>query len=734
MPDYAQFLTSKRLIVNPAGIDAGPADVNPLLFPFQRDLTAWAARKGRAAIFADTGLGKTFMQVEWARLVGADSLIIAPLSVARQTVCEATKLGIEVRYVRSQSEVLPGISITNYEMVDAFDPCAFGAVVLDESSILKSLDGKTRKRLTAMFAETPFRLCCTATPAPNDIAEIANHAAFLGIMKREEMLAAFFIHDDKGWRLKRHAANPFYRWLASWGMSVHMPSDLGYSDDGYVLPQLKVQTHIIEAGYRPDGMLFSSGLHGIGHRASVRKATAMARVEQAAALINANADQWIAWCGINDEADALTKLIPGAVNVQGSDKLESKIANLEAFQDGTVRVLVTKSKIAGFGMNFQNAHKMTFVGLNDSWEQYYQCVRRCWRFGQEHPVDVHIVLSDAEQDIYNNVMRKEQEAKRMAESLVEHVREFERAEIAAHTDNQFEYSTAEASGENWQLLLGDSVERMKELPSDSIDLSIYSPPFASLYTYSPSERDLGNAASREQFFVHYSYIIREVLRVTKPGRNSCVHVANLATTLQTHGVIGLYDFRGDVIRAHVEAGWTYHGEVCIDKDPQAQAIRTHSKGLLFVQFHKDSAASRPALADYILIFQKPGQNAVPVEPELTNDEWIEFARPIWYGIRESDTLNAPAARENADERHIVPLQLGTIERCVKLWSNRGETVLSPFAGIGSEGYVSLKERRGFIGCELKRSYWATACRNLKYAAEIAKPRTLFDLAEDAAGV
>lgn len=276
-----------------------------------------------------------------------------------------------------------------------------------------------------------------------------------------------------------------------------------------------------------------------------------------------------------------------------------------------------------------------------------------------------------------------------------------------------DYLTDDAAGDTWRLMLGDSCERLGEIEDDSIDLSVYSPPFASLYTYSPSPRDLGNSASREEFLAHYGFVIDHMLRVTKPGRLSCVHVQQLTTTKATHGVNALSDFRGQVIEAHQSAGWLFHGEVTIDKDPQAQAIRTKAHALMFKTLHRDSASSRPALADYLLIFRKPGENAVPVTPECDNETWIQWAHPVWYDIRETDTLNAKVAREEADERHICPLQLPLIERCVRLWSNPGETVLSPFAGIGSEGVVATRRGRRFIGCELKRSYWDTACANLR---------------------
>jgi DNA modification methylase len=312
------------------------------------------------------------------------------------------------------------------------------------------------------------------------------------------------------------------------------------------------------------------------------------------------------------------------------------------------------------------------------------------------------------------------------------------------------YITDDATGTGWKLMLGDSCERMAEVGTGSVDLAIYSPPFASLYTYSPSLRDLGNSSSRAEFFAHYGFIISEMLRVTKPGRINAVHVQQLTTTKSMHGVVGLTDFRGEVIRAYIEAGWIFHGEITIDKDPQAQAIRTKAQALMFVQKNKDSAKSRPALADYLLLFRKPGEIAEPVKTDVTNDEWITYARPIWrgtddegaldamqneglavpdscwYGIRESNTLNVAAGRESADERHICPLQLDLIERVVRLWSNPGETVLSPFAGIGSEGYVSVKRGRRFIGCELKPSYFKAATGNLRAAENAAGTPTLFD--------
>lgn len=711
--DYQNFLASKLAAKQFDGIRINKSDINPMLFGFQRDLVYWALLKGRAAIFADTGLGKTFMQVEWARLTGQRALIMAPLSVAAQTIREARKLGVEIHYTRSGSDLVDGINITNYEMIDKFDAADFGAVVLDESSILKSLDGKTRQRLIDAFGDVRYRLCCTATPAPNDIAEIANHAEFLGVMTRQNMLAMFFVHDDDGYRLKGHAQEPFFRWLASWGMSIRKPSDLGYDDAGYDLPGLNIEAVYARSNYQPEGQLFFTGLNGIQGRSEVRKSTVSEKLELLEKVVNSDNDQWIVWCGLNDEQDAVTKAIPGCVSIYGHHSPEEKINMIDDFTSGRARVLVTKPKIAGFGMNFQNAHKMAFMGLSDSFEAYYQCVRRCYRFGQRHPVEVKVVLSEIEQEIYQNVLRKEREANEMSAKLIENVQQYEKEELEGGKSGEWSYKTDTESGDGWTMMLGDSCERMAEIDDSAIDFSVYSPPFMSLYTYSPSERDLGNTSNEADFFSQYRYIIDHLLRITKEGRITACHVAQVPAVMVRDGYIGMKDFRGKTIAAYEEAGWIYHGEVVIDKDPQAQAIRTKNKALLFTQMHKDSSWSRPALADFILLFRKPGENKVPVTPDINNNEWIEWARPIWYGIKESDTLQYTTAREDKDERHICPLQLGTIERCIRLWSNPGEVVFSPFGGIGSEGYTALKFGRKYIGIELKESYWRVAVQNLR---------------------
>jgi DNA modification methylase len=749
--NYDDFLRSKRIRADLVGVDVLPALVHPMLFPFQRDVTLWALRKGRAAIFLECGLGKTFIQLEWARILGVRTLIVAPLSVARQTVREGQKIGISVHYTRNGADLRDGINITNYEMLEHFRSEDFGAVVLDESSILKALTGQTRRRVTAMFSATPYRLCCTATPAPNDHVELGNHAEFLGICTEAEMRAMFFINANKEhtffvddvayrkkgsnkagqeWRLKHSAEQPFFHWLASWAISLTTPSDLGYDDDGFLLPALEIlPTFVPVDDVAPaDGTLFFTKLKGIGDRSAVRKSTVTARMDALVELLTAD-DQWIVWCGLDAESAAVAAAIPGAVEVVGSDTPEYKAEQFEAFQDGRVRVLVSKGRIAGFGLNFQNAHKMAFFGLNDSWELFYQCCRRMWRFGQTEPVDVHIVLSELEAEIYQNIMRKDAMARRLRASLIEHVRRFEEDELQMREDLIPADSALVRRGDTWTAMRGDSCERLREIPDATVDLSIYSPPFADLFTYTDSPRDLGNSRGWDEFFRHYVFIVREVLRITKPGRLTCVHTSDIPAMLSRDGFIGVRDFPGAVIRCYEDEGWQFVGRAFVQKNPQAQAIRVKSKALLFVQLRKDSADSRPALIDQVLIFKAPGENAVPVTPvehgEIDNETWIEWAHGIWTGIRETDTLQVAEGRGADDEKHVCPLQLGTIQRCITLYSNPGEIVCSPFMGIGSEGYQAIKQGRRFVGCELKESYFDLAVRNLTRAETEANGRTLF---------
>jgi DNA modification methylase len=901
--EYLDFLATKQHKIGDCGKIINRNLIHSKLFEWQKDIVQWATKKGLCAIFLDTGLGKTFLQLEWARLMGENTLIVAPLSVARQTVREAHKIDLEVKYVRSQSEIIGDnkLWITNYEMIDSFDYSKFGAVVLDESSILKSIGGHIRQRITELCSGIKYKLCCTATPAPNDYIELGNHTEFLGICKMSEMLATFFINANKEhtieiegkmyrkkgsnkngteWRLKHHAEQTFFQWLSSWAITMTTPSDLGYDDNGFILPELKVNPVFISSDYKPTDQLFFTELHGIGDRVKVRKSTIQGKLEilkdivnnqskaynnsyeqkrilqnvesekqgtsqsiqvknerpskrkakrnicdrrstekyseetstglvqessiekesaEAKSLSNINngvsgfveetkqpvcdmrndigqtqhipvsrplsqigesqrvimpklqpsigenegltgiikeggsipREQWIVWCGLDEESRLATMAIPGAIEIKGSDSIDYKTKMIEDFQDGKYQVMVVKTKIAGYGLNLQNSHNQVFFGLNDSWESFYQAIRRQWRYGQKEPVNVYLILHDVETEVYQNVMRKDAMARRLKASLIEQIKDFEKGELGLNAQISSEYNTQTVKGNNFTAMMGDSCERLKEITENSIDLSVYSPPFASLFTYSATERDLGNSRDSSEFFNHYQFIIKEILRVTKPGRLTCVHTSDIPAMAQRDGYIGIKDFPGDVIRAYEKEGWVFVGRAFVPKNPQAQAIRTHSSALLFVSLRRDSSDSRPALIDQILIFKKDGENAVPILPvkngEIDNETWIKWANGVWDGIRETDTLQFANARAADDEKHVAPLQLATIERCIKLYSNPKETILTPFLGIGSEAYVALKFGRKAIGIELKPEYFKVAVENLKFAESMANVKDMFSM-------
>lgn len=719
--DYVDFLERKRIIDPPTGLEQIP-ELNPMLFEFQRDIIRWALRRGRAAIFADCGLGKTAMQLEWAKHTPGEVLILAPLAVSAQTVREGEKFGIKAAYARNDNQITERITVTNYEMLEHFDVTRFTGVVLDESSILKAYDGKTRTAIIDGFSQTPFRLACTATPAPNDYMELGNHSQFLGAMSYTEMLSMFFVHDGgetQKWRLKGHAESEFWKWLCSWAVMIRKPSDLGYDDGEFKLPKMIIHDVTVKVDKPTSGMLFAVEAGSLQERIAARRETVADRVAHCAAIVNATDRSFLVWCNLNSESDALVKSIPGAVEVKGSDSAESKEKNLLAFSNGEIRCLVTKPSIAGHGLNWQHCADMVFVGLSDSYEQFYQAVRRCWRFGQKQSVNVHVICAETEGAVVQNIKRKERESLDMAENMVKHMHEINEAALhGAIQRSKSEYVRDVKRGEEWELHLADCVDVAAERADESIDYSVYSPPFASLYTYSNSDRDMGNCADDEQFMESYRFIVRELFRITKPGRLTSFHCMNMPTSKVRDGMIGLKDFRGDLIRMHVEAGWIYHSEVCIWKDPVTAMQRTKALGLLYKQIKKDSAMSRMGIPDYVVTMRKPGENLDRVThtpDDLPVSEWQKIASPVWMDINPSDTLQFRSAREHNDERHICPLQLDVIRRCLRLWSNPGDTVFSPFAGIGSEGVVSLQMGRKFLGAELKRSYWEQAHRNLVQA-------------------
>jgi DNA modification methylase len=662
------------------------------------------------------------MELAWAEQVyrrHGPVLILAPLAVAEQTVEEGKIIGVPVRHVREPCE-LDGICITNYERVHKFDVSGLAGVANDESSIIKHHTSKTFGTLTELFKDTPYKLCATATPAPNDWTELGTHAEFLGVCTRAEMLAEFFVHDmekTQDWRLKGHARALFWEWVASWGAIVRSPSDLGFDASRFNLPPLSVEQHTIETISEPlPGQLFSMEASTLSERRDARRQSIEDRVRACAEIVNSDRQPWVVWCELNDESSMLTAAIDGAIEVRGSQTIDEKEAALSAFRHGQARVIVTKPSIAGFGLNWQHCSRMAFVGVTDSYESYYQAVRRCWRFGQKKPVNVHVFASDREGSVVSNLKAKEAAASEMAEESVQHTAKAVMANVLGATRVTNTYAEDKAEGSAWTMYLGDCVEAMKAIPDKSIGYSIFSPPFASLYTYSNSPRDMGNCKTREQFMEHFDYVIAELIRVMQTGRDVSFHCMLLPTSKVMDGVIGLKDFRGDLIRAFERQGFIYHSEVVIWKDPVTAMQRTKALGLLHKTVRGNSSMARQGIPDYLVTMRAPGDPVNRVtHDDYPVDKWQKIASPVWVDINQSDTLQYRSAREHDDERHICPLQLEVIRRGIELWTNQGDTVLSPFAGIGSEGVVALELQRRFIGCELKRSYYDQAVQNLRHA-------------------
>ena len=438
---YQEFLDHKKIIVKNCGIQVDDSDINTALFDYQHDIVKWALAKGKSAVFAGTGLGKTRIQLAWAQHTGK-TLILAPLAVSNQTIAEGAKIGVNVNPCKDMADVKNGINITNYERMEKFNMNEFSAIVLDESSILKAQTGKTRNWLIENCRSIGFKLCCTATPAPNDYMELGNHAEFLGIMKQTEMLSMFFTHDGSNtskWRLKGHAIQDFWEWVASWAVMLTNPSDLGYDGSLFNLPPLCYKQIVVHTGSL-DGFLFPIEANTLQERQHARKCSVEERVQACANLVNGSDESWIVWCNLNSESDALKKAIADSTEVKGSDTPEHKTNSMIGFADGSIKRLISKPEICGFGMNFQICHNVVFVGLSDSFEQYYQAVRRCWRFGQTKQVNVYFITADTEGAVISNIQRKEHDFNLMLTNMIKTTQKITADNIRSTVHNQKEYN------------------------------------------------------------------------------------------------------------------------------------------------------------------------------------------------------------------------------------------------------------------------------------------------------
>lgn len=728
--EYTRFLETKKQSIMQSGFEISDSQLNEMLFPFQKYCVRRALKSGRFAMFEDCGLGKTFQQLEWSQKVmehiDKPILIIAPLGVIGQTIKEGERFGYEVTEIRAtDADMKTAIYITNYDNIDNIDPSLFGGVVLDESSILKNYNGKMRQQLIDDYSKTQYKLCCTATPSPNDTTELCNHAEFLNVMSRNEMLAMYFCHDGgrtSDWRLKGHAKQKFWDFVSTWAVMLNKPSDIGFSDDGYNLPPLNVIEETVYLPKRDNGLLFNeTAVNATDYHKELRLSY-KERLERTANIVNDHPDEnFIVWIGHDDEGKIIRSLIPDAVEVKGSDSKEYKQDKLLGFAKGDFRVLVTKLKIAQFGLNYQNCHNQIFASLDFSFEATYQGIRRSYRFGQTDQVNIYLVTTDTMQNVRQSFETKQKQFKEMQESMT--------IAMSRNTNNQITLSkmevTDEYKSENCHIRLGDCVRLIKDVPDESVGFSVFSPPFAELYVYSDKLEDMGNSKDYKQFLTAFQFLVNELFRVLWGGRNVAVHCMDLPIQKGKEGYIGLRDFSGMILQAFTNAGFIYHSRVTIWKNPVTEMQRTKALGLLHKQLKKDSAMSRVGMPDYLMVFRKPGEHEHPVKCNISVDTWQQWASPVWMDINQSNTLNAAAGRSAEDEKHICPLQLDVIERAVRMWSNEGDTVLTPFLGIGSEVYQSILCGRKGIGFELKDSYFNEAIKNIKRAEQIIKQPTLF---------
>ena len=730
--EYQEFLDQKKQQRVESGFVVNDEQLNPALFPFQKYCVKRALAVGKFALFEDCGLGKTIQQLEWAQKVcekiDKPVLILAPLAVISQTIKEGEKFGYVVKEIGDmdyQQDMETGIYITNYDNMEHIEAYHFGGVVLDESSILKNFQGKTRTALIDEFRNTPYKLACTATPSPNDTTEICNHSEFLDVMSRTEMLAMYFVHDGgstSDWRLKGHAKQMFWDFVSTWAVMLNKPSDIGYDDEGYDLPPLNVVQEIVETPKRDNGMLFNTTAVSATEYHKELRETYQIRLDRVAEMVNARpTENFIIWIGHDDEGKYLRSLLPDAIEVKGSDSKQFKKDMLLGFGRGEFRVLITKLKIAQFGMNYQNCHNQIYASLDFSFEATYQGIRRSYRFGQTEQVNIYLITTDTMQNVKDAFDKKQAAFREMQAAMT--------LAMNRNIKNQIQLQRMEVKNEYksdyCHIKLGDCVQLIQEVPDESVGFSIFSPPFAELYTYSDKLEDMGNSKDYNEFFKAFKFLVGELYRVLWPGRNIAVHCMDLPIQKGKEGFIGLRDFSGMILQAFEEVGFIYHSRVTIWKNPVTEMQRTKALGLLHKQVKKDAAMSRVGIPDYLMVFRKEGEHDHPVHCDISVDTWQKWASPVWMDIDYGNTLNAAAGRDSNDEKHICPLQLDTIERAIRLWTNEGDTVLTPFLGIGSEVYTAIKTGRYGIGFELKESYFNEAIKNCRNIEVESHQPTLF---------
>ena len=728
---YLEFLEQKKIRIEESGFIIPDNALNPALFDFQRHIVKKALKAGKYAIFADCGLGKTLMQLDWAHHVTTHTqrpvLILCPLAVAGQTINEGVKFGIQVE--RLQADVFgPGVYITNYDQLDNVDASQFSGVVCDESGILKNYEGATKNLIIDLFQHTPYKLACTATPSPNDFMELGNHAEFLNIMGRNEMLAMYFVHDGgetTKWRLKGHCEELFWQFVAGWSVMLTKPADIGFEAIGYDLPPLNFIERQIITPKKNNGILFNDVAVSATDFNGELRLTKVERLSEVVKIVNGSDENFIIWIKQNEEADYLMGLIPDAKEVRGNDTPEYKESTLMGFANGEFRVLVTKAKIAQYGLNFQNCHNQVFASIDFSFESLYQAIRRSYRFGQMHPVSIYIITTDTMQNVIQAIETKQRQFEKMQAKMAEYSHQNLNQQKLVKMERKYET----ASGEMWEARLGDCVQLIREIPDESIGFSVFSPPFAELYTYSDQLEDMGNSRDYNEFLTAFNFLTNELYRVIQSGRNVAIHCMDLPIQKGKHGFIGLRDFSGMILESMEQAGFIYHSRVTIWKNPVTEMQRTKALGLLHKQLKKDATMSRVGIPDYVMIFRKDGERESPVSVNIPVDLWQKWASPVWMDIDYGDTLNRNPAREEQDEKHICPLQLPTIERLIGLYTNPGDLVLTPFGGIFSEIYQAVKMGRRGLAFELKKQYFDVGVKNMQGLEMSMQQLDIFSMAQ-----
>lgn len=800
LPDYrfvgpaavrvdARDLAHVGVVVAPPEVDIETA---PHLFDYQDWVVRRAFERERFAAFMLTGLGKTAVQLEWAlqvaRATAGRVLIVAPLNICHQTISEAERFyGGRPVLDATDREALDswladgtGLAITNYEKLDGVtEPLPVDGVVLDESSMLRSIGGARKWAVMHAFAGVRYKLACSATPAPNDRSEYAQHAVFLGqVRATKEYLTAYFRNDGHGnWVFKTHGYDAWVANLASWAVFMHDPARWGFAalPD---MPELRTEYPPVELtaeqtararahehGAQPS--LFGATPGGITSRTKMQQIAngyelVGGRVETFPAhkpgavvdLVRRHVDageQVIVWVHHDHEGDQLVRLLGAwateTVHLSGRDTVARRRQVIEAFAAGNgPQVLILKPAMFAMGLNLQACTVQVFSSVHDSFERFFQCVRRSWRFGQYRPVTVYVPLTGLDEAINTNVMAKqarfETDARALEDAVVARLRPRDTSEVRT-VDTTPKTEVDRTGTDDWTLVWGDSIAHMDTMPAASVDLAVFSPPFPALFAYSKELGDVANvrgtAADTSEHRLVWGWFADRLLRLVRPGRIVAIHCKEIIQPANVHGHRWCYDYPSELRQGMEDAGWHYHRRVTIEKNPQSEATRNKETSLLHVTVRRNALAAMPQAGEYLMVFTAPGEAETPVPVDLSFEDWCawansiwpDWAAPTWRGIRETEVLNTAVAKESPDERHVCPLQLGLIERVVRLWSNPGELVFSPFAGIGSELYVARQWGRRSYGIELKESYYRTAVRNLRTLdAEIAQDNPLFAEAMD----